>query len=73
MTLAGYGPYQIATQFTAGHIPIPAYHGRHCREVFSRLLPLLSTVCMSTSFICACSSSKAVSIHSLPVLFLLFL
>ena len=26
MTLEGYGPYQIATQFTAEHIPIPAYH-----------------------------------------------
>ena len=26
MTLEGYGPYQIATQFTAEHIPVPAYH-----------------------------------------------
>jgi DNA invertase Pin-like site-specific DNA recombinase len=26
MALEGYGPYQIATQFTAEHIPIPAYH-----------------------------------------------
>lgn len=26
MTLEGYGPYQIATQLTAEHIPIPAYH-----------------------------------------------
>ena len=26
MTLEGYGPFQIATQFTAEHIPIPAYH-----------------------------------------------
>ena len=26
MTLEGYGPYQIATQFTTEHIPIPACH-----------------------------------------------
>ena len=26
MTLEGYGPYQIATQLSAEHIPIPAYH-----------------------------------------------
>ena len=26
MTLEGYGPYQIVTQFTAEYIPIPAYH-----------------------------------------------
>ena len=26
MTLEGYGPYQIATQFTAEQIPIPACH-----------------------------------------------
>ena len=26
MTLEGYGPYQIAKQLTAEHIPIPAYH-----------------------------------------------
>lgn len=26
MILEGYGPYQIATQLSAEHIPIPAYH-----------------------------------------------